>query len=63
MDVNPDLGILAVIFLFVAFLVVANLVSKHFAQRHERAVKLGEPQSEPFGVWMFLGAVPVECHI
>jgi len=59
MDVNPDLGILAVIFLFVAFLVVANLVSKHFAQRHERAVKLGEPQSEPFGGWMFLGAVAV----
>ncbi len=36
------------VFIFVAFVVVANLVSKQFAMKHERALKFGEAQK---GSW------------
>ncbi len=47
--VSADTSMLQLIFLFVSFLVVANLVSKHLAMKHERALKFGEAHK---GSWL-----------
>ena len=39
---QPDTGNLVVIFVFVAFCIVAGLISKHLTMRHEQTLKFGD---------------------